>query len=79
MCAWTILQWGVLISGSTGFRKLIDAIKAGVPGAAVKDEIAVLEARQLELLAQKRAAPPPMPRLHPNLAELYRKKASPKP
>ena len=55
-------------------RRLIDAIKAGVPGAAVKDEMAVLEARRIELLAQKQAAPPPMPRLHPNLAELYRQK-----
>ncbi len=55
-------------------RKLIDAIKAGVPGAAVKDEMTVLEARRVELLAQKQAAPPPMPRLHPNLAELYRQK-----
>ena len=55
-------------------RKLIDAIKAGVPGAAVKDEITVLEARRVELLATKQAAPPPMPRLHPNLSELYRQK-----
>jgi site-specific DNA recombinase len=55
-------------------RRLIDAVKAGVPGAAVKDEVGVLEARRVELLAQKQAAPPPMPRLHPNLAELYRQK-----
>jgi hypothetical protein len=33
-----------------------------------------LEARRIELLAQLQAAPPPMPRLHPNLAELYRQK-----
>jgi site-specific DNA recombinase len=55
-------------------RRLIDAIKAGVSGAAVKDEMTALEARRLELLAQLEAAPPPMPRLHPNLAELYRQK-----
>ena len=55
-------------------RRLIDAIKAGVPGAAVKDEMAALEARRVELLARKKEAPPPMPRLHPNLAELYRQK-----
>jgi site-specific DNA recombinase len=53
---------------------VIEAIKAGVPGAAVKDEMASLEARRLELLEQFEAAPPPMPRLHPNLAELYRHK-----
>jgi site-specific DNA recombinase len=33
-----------------------------------------LEARRVELLARLEAAPPPMPRLHPNLAELYRQK-----
>ena len=55
-------------------RRVIDAIKAGVPGVAVKDEMAVLEARRIDLLAQFEAAPPPMPRLHPNLAELYRQK-----
>ena len=55
-------------------RRVIEAIKAGVPGTAVKDEMAVLEARRVELLARLEAAPPPMPRLHPNLAELYRQK-----
>jgi site-specific DNA recombinase len=54
--------------------RLIDAIKAGVPGAAIKDEMATLEAKRAELLAQLQAAPPPMPRLHPNLAELYHQK-----
>jgi site-specific DNA recombinase len=55
-------------------RRVIEAIKAGVSGAAVKDEMVSLEARRIELLAQLEAAPPPMPRLHPNLAELYRQK-----
>ncbi len=54
--------------------RLIDAIKAGVPGTAVKDEMETLEAKRVELLAQQQAAPPSMPRLHPNLAELYRQK-----
>jgi site-specific DNA recombinase len=57
-------------------RRLIEAIKAGVPGAAVKDEMTVLEARRVELLARLEGAPPPMPRLHPNLAELYRQKVT---
>jgi hypothetical protein len=48
---------------------VIEAIKAGVPGAAVKDEMASLETRRIELLGQLEGAPPPMPRLHPNLAE----------
>ena len=56
--------------------RMIEAIKAGVPGAAVKDEMAVLEARRVELLARLEAAPPSMPRLHPNLAELYRQKVT---
>jgi site-specific DNA recombinase len=57
-------------------RRLIEAIKAGVPGAAVKDEMAILEARRIELRARLEAAPPPMPRLHPNLSELYRQKVT---
>jgi hypothetical protein len=36
----------------------------------------VLEARRVEFLARLEAAPPPMPRLHPNLAELYRQKVT---
>ena len=55
-------------------RRLIEAIKAGVPGAAVKDEMTTLEARRADLLGQLEAAPPPMPRLHPNIAEIYRQK-----
>jgi hypothetical protein len=47
-----------------------------VPGAAVKDEMAALEARRVELRARLEAAPPPMPRLQPNLAELYRQKVT---
>lgn len=55
-------------------RRLIEAIKAGVLGAAVKDEMTILEAKRVELFARFEAAPPPMPRLHPNLADLYRQK-----
>ena len=55
-------------------RRVIEAIKSGVPGAAVKDEMASLEIRRIDLLRQLESVPPPMPRLHPNLAELYRKK-----
>jgi site-specific DNA recombinase len=39
-------------------RRLIEAIKSGVPGTAVKDEMAVLEAKRGELRAQLDAAPP---------------------
>ena len=55
-------------------RRLIEAIKAGVPGAAVKDEMTTLEARRINLLSQLKEGPPPMPHLHPNIAEAYRQK-----
>ena len=55
-------------------RRVIEAIKAGVPGVAVKDEMANLETQRIGLLGQFENAPPPMPRLHPNLAEVYRQK-----
>jgi DNA invertase Pin-like site-specific DNA recombinase len=55
-------------------RRVIEAIKAGVPGAAVRDEMASLEARRIELLGRLESGPPSLPRLHPNLAELYRQK-----
>ena len=56
--------------------RLIEAIRSGVPGDAVKDEIAILEARKTELMASRDAAPPPAPRLHPNIAEVYRDKVA---
>ena len=55
-------------------RRVIEAIKAGVPGAAVKDEMTTLEGRRIALLVQLEGTPPPMPRLHPNIAEVYRQK-----
>jgi site-specific DNA recombinase len=56
--------------------RLIEAIKAGVPGNAVKDEIATLEARKADLQNKLNAVPAPKPRLHPNLANIYRDKAT---
>ena len=57
-------------------HQLIEAIKAGVPGASVKDEIGELERRRSEIEAKLAAAPAPKLRLHPNLAELYRCKVA---
>jgi site-specific DNA recombinase len=54
--------------------RVIEAIKAGVPGVAVKDEMKALEARRSDLVDQLKAAPPAVPRLHPNVAVLYREK-----
>ena len=55
-------------------RRLIDAIKAGVPGAAIKDEMTTLETRRRDLFGQLEAAPPAVPRLHPRVADLYQQK-----
>jgi hypothetical protein len=55
-------------------RRLIEAIKAGVSGDIVKGEMATLETRRSDLLGQLEAAPPPTPRLHPGIAEIYRQK-----
>jgi hypothetical protein len=38
-------------------RRLIEAIKASVPGGAVKDEMATLEEKRLDLLAQVDSTP----------------------
>ena len=54
--------------------RLIEAIKAGVLGAAIKDEMAALEARRSDLHDQLKAVPPPTLRLHPNVAALYQAK-----
>ena len=51
---------------------LYDAIADGLRTAGLKAELEALEARQSELRRTIEAAPSPAPRLHPNLAELYR-------
>ncbi|MBT6826964.1 MAG: recombinase family protein [Rhodospirillales bacterium] len=54
--------------------RIIDAIKAGVTGDTVKDEVAKLEAIKTKLTEQLNKVPAPKPRLHPNLADIYRDK-----
>jgi site-specific DNA recombinase len=54
-------------------NRLIEAIKAGVPGAAIKDEMKSLEARRCDLVDQLKAAPTAVPRLHP-IAGIYQEK-----
>ena len=56
--------------------RLIDAIKSGVPGPAVKDEISTLELRKTELKNKLEVVPAPQPRLHPRLADVYRDKVA---
>ncbi|MGE5503125.1 MAG: hypothetical protein ACM31L_01760, partial [Actinomycetota bacterium] len=55
-------------------RSLMEAIMDGTPARLVNDELHALETRRVHVLADLNAAPPSLPRLHPNLPELYRRK-----
>lgn len=57
-------------------RSIIDAIKDGFRTPTMKEELLSLEARKAELSALQLRARPPAPRLHPNLAEVYRQKVA---
>ena len=56
--------------------RIIQAIKDGVPAMTLKDELMALEARKADLERAVTDAPAPIPRLHPNLAEVYRRKVA---
>lgn len=53
---------------------LIEAITEGLRGTGLQQKLDELETRKAALEAKLSAAPPPAPRLHPNLAVLYRRK-----
>ncbi len=55
-------------------KHIVQAIKDGIPALTLKDELMGLEARKLELEQRVSMAPAPVPRLHPRLADLYRRK-----
>src|ERR1700761_1405270 len=57
-------------------ERLVDAIADGTPVAAIRDRLASLEQRRLALEADLATAVAPAPRLHPNLAEVYRAKVA---
>jgi site-specific DNA recombinase len=58
-------------------RRIVEAIADGVPARSLKDELLALEARQEQLDAELAAAPEAQqPLLHPNLAEIYRRKVA---
>jgi len=57
-------------------KKLIEAIKEGVPGSIIKDELQTLEDRRQELTYALEHAPVSLPRLHPNLAQIYHDKVA---
>jgi site-specific DNA recombinase len=55
---------------------LIDAIAEGLRTVGLKEKLESLEARKAEIERELAAAPAVAPRLHPNLAEVYRKKVA---
>lgn len=55
-------------------EKLVDAICNGTPATIIKDRMGVLESRRAVLEAELANGETPAPRLHPNLAVLYREK-----
>ena len=57
-------------------RKIVDAITEGVSARSLKDELLTLEARKEELKLLLASAKDPEPLIHPNLAEIYRRKVA---
>ena len=57
-------------------ERLVDAIADGTPPAAVNGRLAALEDRRVAVAAELQNAVAPAPRLHPNLAEVYRAKVA---
>jgi site-specific DNA recombinase len=52
-------------------KGLIDAIADGFRGPGLQEQLDALEARKVSLTAKLEAPAPTVPRLHPNLAEIY--------
>ena len=57
---------------SRKLRGLYDAIADGLRSPGLQNELLALEHQQAELREFVEATPPPAPRFHPKLAELYR-------
>ena len=57
-------------------ERLVDALANGTPAAAVNSRLAAMEKRRLELEASLAQSEAPAPRLHPNLAEVYRQRVA---
>ncbi len=55
-------------------KRMVAAIAEGAPVRTIKAEMESLEAREAVLEEELASAPPAAPRLHPNLAAIYRKK-----
>ncbi len=57
-------------------KRIVDAIAEGVAVRTLKDELLTLERRQDELRSTLATERDPEPLIHPNLAELYRRKVA---
>jgi DNA invertase Pin-like site-specific DNA recombinase len=57
-------------------NRIVQAICDGVPGSKVKDRMAELEARKIEIEAKLANADTPPPLMHPNMAGYYREQVS---
>ena len=54
--------------------RVVDAIADGTAGGSLTDRLALLERTDAELERRLADAPPSVPRLHPSLAHVYRRK-----
>jgi site-specific DNA recombinase len=57
-------------------ERLVDALMNGTPAAAVNDRLNSLERQRTRLEQELAQAVAPAPRIHPNLAEVYRQKVA---
>src|SRR5262249_13982133 len=57
-------------------KKLVQSIVDGVPASEVRDELTANAAKREKLKATLAAADAPPPLLHPEMAELYRRKVT---
>ena len=65
-----------LVTVERKIRKIVDAITDGVSARSLKDELLALEARQEKLKTLLADSNAPEPLVHPNLAEVYRRKVA---
>ncbi len=65
-----------LIRVRAQIERLVDALADGTPAAAINSRLAIMEKRRLQLEQSLTQSEAPAPRLHPNLAEVYRQRAA---
>ena len=67
---------GELVRVRAQIERLVDALASGTPAAAINSRLAAMEKRRLDLTASLVQCEAPAPRLHPNLAEVYRQRVA---